>query len=65
MYMQLINFIHVDRKYTHFKKFFVICIVHVHGFKRDIDNMTVRLKKYQNPTNVGVKNAFCLEEISK
>ena len=48
-----------------FQKVYLICIVHVHGFKRDIDNMTVRLKKYQNPINVGVKNAFFLEEISK
>ena len=65
MYMKLIKFIHVDRKYTHTSKSFLICIVHVHGFKNDIDNMTVRLKKCQNPINVGVKNAFFLEEISK
>ena len=35
------------------------------AFKSDIDNMTVRLKKCQNPINVGVKNALFLEEISK
>ena len=36
-----------------FQKVYLICIVHVHGFKNDIDNMTVRLKKCQNPINVG------------
>ena len=35
------------------------------ALKNDIDNMTDRLKKCQNPINVGVKNALCFEEISK